>query len=117
MSAKTVIKLVANICPASFFIGAIISISSLIPTKNIMINPEIIYLSSNLKYVPAKITVDNTSAIKIAIPPSVGVALKCDVRPLGLSQRFFNLEIITTDGMINQVRQKAIEKPRMISTQ
>ena len=97
--------------------GAIIIISSLIPTKKTMINPEIMYLSSNLKYVPAKITVDRISATNTAIPPRFGVEPLCDVRPLGVSQRFFNLEIFTTDGMINQVRQKAIEKPRMISTQ
>jgi hypothetical protein len=82
-----------------------------------MINPEIIYLSSNLKYVPAKITVDNTSAIKIAIPPSVGVALKCDVRTLGLSQRFFNLEIFTIDGTVNHVMTNAIKNPSTISKQ
>jgi hypothetical protein len=93
-----------------------IRISSLIPTKKTIINPEIMYLSSNLKYAPAKITVDRTSAIKIATPPNVGVALICDVRPLGLSQRFFNLDILTTDGMISQVRTNAIENPMKIST-
>ena len=117
MFAKTATIIIAKICPASFFRGSIIRISSLIPTKKTTINPEIMYLSSNLKYVPAKITVDNTSATNTAIPPSVGVALKCDVRPLGLSVRFFNLEIFTTDGMINQVRQNAIKDPMMINTQ
>ena len=97
--------------------GAIISISSLIPTKKTMINPEIMYFSSNLKYVPAKITVDKISATNTAIPPRFGVEPVCDVRPLGVSQRFFNLDIFTTDGMINQVRTNAIENTRMISTQ
>ena len=117
MSAKTATIIIAKICHDSFFRGSIIRISSLIPMKKTTINQEIMYLSSNLKYVPAKITVDSTSATNIAIQPSVGVALKCDVRPLGVSVRFFNNEIFTIDGTVNQVRQKAIEKPRMISTQ
>ena len=85
--------------------------------KKTTINPEIMYLSSNLKYVPAKITVDSISATNTAIPPSVGVALTCDVRPLGVSVRFFNREMCTTDGMINQVKQNAIKNPIMINTQ
>ena len=97
--------------------GAIISISSLIPTKKTMINPEIMYFSSNLKYVPAKITVDRISAINIAIPPRFGVDPKCDVRTLGVSQRFFNLEIFTIDGTVNQVRPNANKNPIMINTQ
>jgi hypothetical protein len=117
MSAKTAIKPAAKICPASFLMGSIISISSLIPMKKTMINPEIMYISSNLKYAPAKITVDSISPINTAIPPRVGVVMECDVRPLGLSQRFFDLEICTIDGMINQVIPNAIKNPRMISIQ
>lgn len=82
-----------------------------------MINPEIKYFSSNLKYVPEKITVDNTSATNTAIPPRFGMELVCDVRPLGVSVRFFNLEIFTTDGMIKQVRPNAIKNPSTISIQ
>jgi hypothetical protein len=117
MSAKTAIKITAKTCPAIFFRGSIIRISSLIPTKKTMINPEIKYFNSNLKYAPAKITVDNTSPMNTAIPPRFGMALKCDVLPLGVEQRFFNLDIFTIDGMINQVRQNAIKNPRKISIQ
>jgi hypothetical protein len=75
------------------------------------------YFSSNLKYVPAKITVESTSPTKIAIPPRVGVELKCDVLLLGVAQRSFNLEIFTTDGMTNQVTPNAIKNPSRISSQ
>jgi hypothetical protein len=79
-----------------------------------MINPEIMYFSSNKKYVPAKITVDKTTPTKTAIPPSVGVAMICEVRPFGVSQRFFNLEIFITDGIVNQVMPNAIKNPMII---
>ena len=105
----------AKICPASFFKGSIIRISSFIPMKETMINPLIMYFSSNLKYVPAKITVEITSPKNTAIPPSVGIVPVCDVRPLGVSQRSFNLEIFTIDGIVNQVMPNAIKNPRMIS--
>ena len=85
--------------------------------KKTMITPEIIYLSSNLKYVPAKITVDNTSAINTAIPPRFGVALICDVLPLGTLQRPFNLAIFTIDGTVSHVMPNAIKNPRRISVQ
>jgi len=49
ISAKTAIRVIANICPASFLTGSIISISSFIPKKKTIINPEIMYLSSNIK--------------------------------------------------------------------
>jgi len=117
MPAKTAIKTTAKICPASFFTGSIISISSLIPTKNTINNPAKMYFSSNLKYVPAKITVESTSPTKTAIPPRVGVELKCDVRPLGVAQRSFNLEIFTTDGIVIQVMPNANKNPIMINTQ
>lgn len=87
------------------------------PTKNTTIKPEIMYLSSNIKYVPAKITVVSTIAINTAIPPRFGMELVCDVRPLGVSVRFFDLEIFTIDGMINQVRQNAIKNPSIIIIQ
>jgi len=80
-----------------------------------VINAETMYFSSNLKYVPAKNTVDNTIAINTAIPPSTGVELVCDVRPLGWAQRLFNLETVTIDGMVSHVIANAITNPGMIS--
>ena len=117
MPAKTAIKTTAKICPASFFTGSIIRISSLIPTKNTINNPAKMYFSSNLKYVPAKITVESTSPTKTAIPPRVGMELKCDVLLLGVAQRSFNLEIFTIDGTVIQVMENAIKNPRRISVQ
>ena len=117
MPAKTAIKTIAKICPASFFTGSIIRISSLIPIANTINNPAKMYFSSNLKYGPAKITVESTSPTKTAIPPRVGMELKCDVLLLGAAQRFFNLEILITDGIVNQVMPNAIKNPRRISVQ
>ena len=117
MSAITEIITIAKICPASFFKGSISRISSLIPMKNTMINPEIMYCSSNLKYAPAKITVDIISPIKTATPPSVGMVPACDDRQLGVSQRHFNREIFTIDGIVNHVMPNAIINPSMVSIQ
>jgi hypothetical protein len=85
--------------------------------KRIMINPQIMYSSSNLKYVPAKITVDVTNPANTAIPPRVAIGLLCDVRPLLVAQRFFNIETDTIDGIVNQVMPNANTKPRMITIQ
>lgn len=43
------------------------------------------------------------SPTNTAISPRFGVTLACEVLPLGEQQRFFNLEIFTTDGIVNQV--------------
>ena len=75
------------------------------------------YFSSKTKYVPAKTTVDTTSPINTATPPSVGVVQVCDVRLFGLEQRPFNFEIFTIDGMTIQVMPNAVKKPRMIKIQ
>ena len=117
MSAKTEIRIIANTCPASFFRGSIIRISSLIPTKKTISIPEIIYFSSYLKNVPARITVDNKSPMNTAIPPSVGIDPVCDVRPFGTTQRFFNFDIFTIDGMVNQVMPNAVKNPRLTNIQ
>jgi hypothetical protein len=84
--------------------------------KKTMINPHTMYSSSNLKYVPAKIIVDITNPANTDIPPRFGTIFLCDVRPLLVAQRFFNLETFTIDGIVNQVIPNAIKNPRMIST-
>ena len=82
-----------------------------------MINPTIMYCSSNLKYVPAKITADITNQANTDIPPRFGTIFLCDVRPLLAAQRFFNLEVCTIDGIVYQVMPNAIKNPRMIIIQ
>jgi hypothetical protein len=82
-----------------------------------MINPLIMYGSSILKDVPAKITVDNTNPANTDIPPRFGMIFLCDVRPLIVAQRFFNLEVCTIDGIVYQVMPNAIRTPRMITIQ
>ncbi len=59
----------------------------------------------------------NTIPTNIAIPPSVGVGLECDVRPLAEAQRFFDLEIFTIDGVVNQVMPNTSKDPGMIIIQ
>ena len=117
MSASTAIIAAVIICPTSFFHGSTIRMSSLIPMKKTMINPHIMYSSSNLMYIPAKITVDITNPANTDIPPRFGTIFLCDVRPLLAAQRFFNLEVCTIDGIVYQVMPNAIKNPRMITIQ
>ena len=91
--------------------------SSLIPMKKTMIEPAMIYLSSKWKKSPAKITVERTNPMNIAIPPRFGVTAICEVRPLGSEQRFFIRAIVTIEGMVYQVMANAIKKPRTSNVQ
>jgi hypothetical protein len=52
-----------------------------------------------------------------AIPPRFGIVPLCEVRSFGLIQRFFNLDIVTIDGIMNLVTPNAIKNPKNINNQ